>query len=239
MSLTGVRLILLAALVTAAIVAATVLLWSRYGRWRLLSRTAGVLLTEAMVVLTIGLVVNRHEQFYPSWQALSGDTGTTVVAAARQAGRLDVELHGTAAETVPWQPSDVATWRLAAPPTVVVPADYLARPSVSYPVVLSLGDPGRNLADVSVAAVPTAATTAAALATLPAELSRDLRVTTQGWALVASAKQAAFARQLMAAAPGRFRALIVVRGDWAGATARAVAQTSQPLAAPLRLPSAR
>jgi hypothetical protein len=239
MSLTGVRLILLAALVTAAIAAATVLLWSRYGRWRLLSRIAGVLLTEVLVVLTIGLVVNREQQLYPSWQALAGDTGTTAVAAAPQAGRLDTELHGTAAESVPWQPADAATWRLAGAPTVMVPANYLSRPAVSYPVVLSLGGPGSAAAVVSVVAVPTAATTAGALATLPAELSQDLRVTARGWALVASAKQAALAKQLMAAMPGRFGALVMVRGDnWPAAEHAAVDQTSPPLAAPLRLPSA-
>jgi hypothetical protein len=239
MSLTGVRIILLAGLVTAAIAAATVLLWSRYGSWRLLSRTAGVLLTETLVVLTIGLVVNREQQLYPSWQALGGDTGPAAVAAARPAGRLDAELHGTAAASVPWQPADVAAWRLAGAPTVMVPANYLSRPSVSYPVVLSLGGPGSLLDVVSVVVAPTAATTAEALATLPADLGQDLRVTARGWALVASAEQAGLARRLIAALPGRFGALVVVRADdWAKAEKSAVDQTSQPLAAPLRLPSA-
>src|SRR5690242_13117471 len=140
MMLTGVPLIAVAVLVTTAAGAVTVLLWSRFGRWRLLSRTVGILLTEALVVATIGLVVNRVDMFYPSWAALEGRTGTTAVAATRRAGRLDGVVRGTAAGTVPWRPADATAWRFAGIPRVVFPAGYRRRSSVAYPTVVSLVD---------------------------------------------------------------------------------------------------
>jgi lysyl-tRNA synthetase class 2 len=219
-SLTGVPLIALAILATMATIAGTVLLWSRFGRWRLVSRTVGVLLAETLTVLSIGLIVNRVDGFYPSWQALSGDTGTTVVTAMQRAGRLDNKLHGTGAAALPWHPASGGSWRLVGAPTMVTPTGYTSRAMLSYPAVLDLVDPGpdgkaavtaaRGIAAVSVVAVPSAATTAAALASLPADLSGDVRATTRGWAIVATAKRAALAERLIAAAPGRFGALVVI-----------------------------
>jgi hypothetical protein len=239
-------------------------LWSRFGRWRLVSRAVGVLLAEALAVVGVGLAVNRHEQFYPSWQALAGDTGTKVVTASREAGRLDAELHGNAAAVLPWNSA-----------SLVVPARYLSRPSVTYPVVISLVDTGaassaalaaaKRLAAVSVVARPSAA-----LGALPADLVQDVRVTPRGWALIAGAKQAAAAEQLVRAVPGRFVALAVVgggatprglpagtavavarskpvavgpgvtalQGSWAAAAKWAAGQTSEPLAAAEQLPPA-
>jgi hypothetical protein len=207
-SLTGVPLLSLAVLGTAATVAGTVRLWSRFGRWRLVSRTAGVLLAEALTVLSIGLAVNRQDEFYPSWEALAGHTGTAVVTADRPAGRLDARLHGSAAAVVPWNSA-----------SLVVPAHYLSRPAVTYPAVLALAGPGadakaavtaaKRLAAVSVVATPSGY---AGLVPLPADLGQDMRVTSRGWALVAGAKQAALAERLIRAAPGRFVALAVVGG---------------------------
>ena len=68
MSLTGLPLLLLSACATVLVTAATIRLWRRR---RPAVRIAGVLLIEALVVLTAGLEVNRNEQFYPSWQALA------------------------------------------------------------------------------------------------------------------------------------------------------------------------
>jgi hypothetical protein len=136
MSLTGVPLIGVAVLATAVTATATVLLWSRFGRWRFLSRTGGILLAIA----AIGLVVNRADMFYPSWAALEGRTGTTAVAVARPAGRLDGLVRSSAAVTVPWRPAGAAAWRLAGAPHVVFPAGYRQRPSIAYPAVVSLVD---------------------------------------------------------------------------------------------------
>jgi hypothetical protein len=206
MSLAGVPLIVVAILVTAVTGAATVLLWSWFGRWRLLGRTAGILLTETLVVITTGLVVNRADLFYPSWAALVGRTGTTAVTATRRAGRLDALVHGATAVTVPWRPPDATAWRLAGSPRVVFPSGYRLRRSVAYPAVVSLVDNqaeaaaavrmARGVAAVGVVAVPTSGTTAAALTTLPADLAADVRVSTRGWAVTASAGQAAMAARL-------------------------------------------
>ena len=89
MTLTGVPLILLVATATGAAGAATARFWPRGGRLRPLTRTLCVLLLKALVVTTAGLVVNRYQQFYPSWVALAGHTGTISVTRATEAGRLD------------------------------------------------------------------------------------------------------------------------------------------------------
>jgi hypothetical protein len=244
--LTGVPLLLSAGSATAVTVAVTVLLWSRYGRWRLVSRAAGVLLAEALVVVSVGLAVNRQEQFYPSWQALAGHTGTAVVTAARRAGALDAEVHGTAPAVLPRHSA-----------SLVIPAGYLSRPAVTYPVVLSLADSGAPAvaAAEKVAAIGVVATPAAARNAVPARLCRDVRATPRGWALVAGARQAALAERLIRSAPGRFVALaivgraaaphglpaetaVTVRDSWPAAEQWAAGQTSAPLAAARQLPPA-
>ena len=213
MSLVGLPLIALTLLATAAAITGTTLLWSRYGRWRLLSRSAGLLLCEALVVLSVGLIANRHEQFYPSWQALAGDTGTVPATAVRAAGRLDSSFGQKS--TVAWQPPGSAAWHLAAPATVSVPPGYLAARG-SYPALIALG--GRPSGDglIRVTVDPTRQTTATALTGLPAALGADLRLTGHGWALVASSAHAILAARLTGRDPGRFAALAVVGGLPAG-----------------------
>jgi hypothetical protein len=223
MSLTGVPLIGVAVVAAAVVATATVLLWSRFGRWRFLSRIGGILLTETLAIAAIGLVVNRADMFYPSWAALEGRTGTAAVAVTRRAGRLDGLVRGSAAATVPWRPAGAAAWRLAGTPRVVFPAGYRQHPSIAYPAVVSLVDnqagaaavlrAAHRVPAVGVVAVPTAGTTAAALATLAADLAGDVRVNARGWAVTASSRQAALGVRL--ARPGsRYGALVVV-----GATA--------------------
>jgi hypothetical protein len=213
MELTGIPLIVLTLLAAAAAVAGTVLLWSRFGRWRLLSRALGVLLCESLVVLSIGLIANRHEQFYPSWQALSGDTGTKSTTATRRAGRLDASF-GPGRSTLAWQPPGSTAWRLKSNAQVTVPPGYPAHPS--FPALLALGGRPGSSGLVSVVAYPAARTSAAALADLPALLGVDLRVTGHGWALVAAATQAQLAARLVQDDPGRFASLAVVGRPPAG-----------------------
>jgi hypothetical protein len=226
MSLTSLRLILLAATATLAAGAATVRWWSRGGRLSPVGRTAGVLLLEVLTVLTAALVVNRHEQFYPSWRALRGDTGTVAVTGSVRPGLLDARLRSGG---FAWRPTGVHDWRLKGTPAVTIPADYLARPDVTFPVVLALVAPGtparRTPGAVTVTIAPTARTTASALLTLPAALSRDLRVTTVGWDVQSSGPLGA---AFVAAAP----AGLAVLDQPAGALPPA-------LAAPQTLPSAR
>jgi lysyl-tRNA synthetase class 2 len=234
MTLTGVPLILLAAAATAAASAATARLWARGGRLRPLTRTLGVLLIEALVVTTAGLVVNRYQQFYPSWAALSGHTGTTTVTRATEAGLLDGRLPSGRATAVLWQPPDLPHWQLAGPPRVVVPAGYRERPGDTFPVVLDLvpAVPAavtaalRTTDAVTVVAVPTAATTATALLTLPGELRRDVRVSDVGWDVAGAGAQAPLAAAFVRAAPAGLAAYD-----------RGIDELPPALAAPMRLPS--
>jgi len=149
------------------------------------TRTAGILLLEVLVVLTAGLEYNRREQFYPSWQALRGDTGTAVITGVVHAGLLDGRAG---AGTFEWRPPGWEAWRLARAPRVTVPADYESRPDVTFPVVLAVGGAPRRTADaVTVTIEPTATTTPAALLSLPTRLGQDLRVTATGWDVQSSA----------------------------------------------------
>ncbi|WP_433293281.1 hypothetical protein ACQP2F_30235 [Actinoplanes sp. CA-030573] len=221
MSLTGLRLIALAAAALVGVAAATVWLWPRGARLRPVTRTLTVLLVEALTVLTVGLVVNRHEQFYPSWQALRGDTGTVATTAVVHAGVLD---HHVPPGPFAWRPHDLAAWHLAAPPTVTLPADYAIRATVTFPVVLALGVPPPALGDaVLVRLAPTPRTTAGALLGLPSALRHDLRVTATGWDVVGGGPLGA---AFVAAAP-------------AGLATRDRTPDEVPpaLAAPLKLPS--
>ena len=208
MTLIGVPLIALALIATAAAIAATTLLWSRPGRWRPVHRSAGVLLCEVLVVLSAGLIANRQEEFYPSWQALAGDTGTTATTRPRPVGRLDTEF-GAGTLKAAWRPAGSAAWQLASNAEVTVPASYPTSEG-SFPALVALG--GRPAPDglVRLSLLPTRRTSAAALADLPALLGTDLRVTGHGWALLTAPAWAGLAARFVAEHPGRFTALAVV-----------------------------
>ncbi|GGR12756.1 hypothetical protein GCM10010168_33140 [Actinoplanes ianthinogenes] len=131
MRLTGLPLIILVATAASVTVAVTV------RGWRHLSvRITGLLLVEILVVLGIGLFVNRSQRFYPTWQSLTGETEVAEVATPA-AGRLDTRL--TAAAPVPWTPPEAAAWHLATPPLLLAPPDYAQLPERTYPVVVVLG----------------------------------------------------------------------------------------------------
>ncbi|BFU44493.1 hypothetical protein [Krasilnikovia sp. MM14-A1004] len=241
MALTGLVLLACALLASLAVAAATVRFWSLPGRWRLPARVAGVLLTEALLVATAGLVLNRHEEFYPSWAALLGDTGTRASATVRAAGRLDGLFSRTGAAAPSWRPAGWAAWRLAAAPLLVVPPGYRARRSVAYPALLELVAPGGTAAAMRAAAanpdavrvvlVPTGRTAAAALAALPGLLAADLRVTARGWAVVAVAARAGLAAHLVRD-DARFSALAVVGPAAAAPTAPRAGAGLTALSAP-------
>ena len=222
MSLTGLPLLLLSAFVTVLVTAATILLWRRGRRpVRITVRIAGVLLIEGLVVFTAGLVVNRGEQFYPSWQALAGRTGTGTVTEPVSAGVLDAHLPPG---PFPWRPSGLSSWHLAGTPIVSLPVDYPERTAVTFPVVLALGTPAPHLPDaITVSLTPTAKTTAAALRTLPGELRHDLRVSEIGWDVVGGGK---LGSAFIATQPAGLADRVTSPGDLPPA-----------LAAPLRLPA--
>jgi len=235
MSLTGIPLIVLSAVLTVLVAAGTVAAWRRGGRWRLPVRVAGLLALEILIGLTAGLIVNRNEGFYPSWQALGGGQDTTSVAPP-PSGRLDHALYGSTA--LPWKPAGAPQWQLAGSPLLIVPPGYAEHSDRAYPVIVVLTSADRvaavrtqaeRTADaLTVVAVPTRGTTAAALSTLPDMLERDARAAGTGWAIVADAAHTALARQWHNLAPARFRTVT-------GALATAADRLPPPLAAPVRL----
>jgi hypothetical protein len=211
--LTSVRLIVLAVVLTAGALAATILLWRR----GYLVRPAGVLITEVLLTLSVGLVVNRSQLFYPSWAALfaGSDPGPPIyhTSAGRLDGWLAAQPTAGQVESFPWRPSGWTSWHLAGAPTVTVPADYLVHPQWRYSAVVVLGEraPALTGPTVLVSVPTTAATAASALATtMPAELGRDLRVTGHRWALVTAAADNALARSMATLARGRFPAVAFV-----------------------------
>jgi hypothetical protein len=229
MSLTGIPLILLAAALAVLAAAATVRFWRRGAAVRI----PGLLVLEILTVLTVGLVANRHEGFYPSWQALGGGQDSETVAPA-PTGRLDAHLVDGSA--VPWMPPDAARWRLARTAVLVVPTGYTKRTNVAFPVIVVLTTIDRVAtvrapADaLTVVAVPTRDTTAADLADLPTQLAQDARATAGGWAIVADATHSVLARQWHNLVPGRFRTV-------AGSVDQAAERLPPALTAPIRLPS--
>jgi len=217
-SLTGLPLLLLSAFVTVLVTAATVWSWRR---GRLAARIAGVLLIEGLFVFTAGLVVNRGQQFYPSWAALAGRTGTGTVTEPVPAGVLDAHLPPG---PFPWRPSGLSSWHLSGTPIVSLPADYQERTDVTFPVVLVLGGTAAHPPDaITVSIRPTARTTAADLRTLPGALRHDLRVSEIGWDVVGGGK---LGNAFVATQP-------------AGLADRVTSPDDLPpaLAAPLRLPT--
>jgi hypothetical protein len=211
----------------------TARLWHRGGRLRLLLRPVAVLLSQALILVTVGLAVNRSQGFYPSWASLAGHQQAETVASAAPDGRLDdavrarLPLGAASAVTVSWHPGDVAGWHLTATPTVTVPPDYLSRSADAFPAVLSIVAPAtvapspvpvrRAGAPVLVTAPASARTTPAHVAAaLPDQLGRDLRVASHGCTLVAGRHQAALASRAVQLVPGRFTALVLGAGAGTG-----------------------
>jgi len=237
-SLTGLPLILLTWILAIVALAATVRWWRLTGRWRpglvrLAVRVTGLVAIEVLIVAGIGLIENRQNSFYPSWRALGGTQNVVTVPSA-PAGRLDGRLDSHTSVT--WSPREATAWRLAGAPRLIVPADYAGHPDSMFPVVVILTSEGeaRDLTApapgvVTVVLVPTAATTAPALAGLPASLGEDARVTDR-MVILADPRWTRLAQ----AWPGRPP---VLTGHSAAAFDQAVRDLPAPLAAPERLPS--
>lgn len=217
MSLTGFPLLAAVACALLLAVAGTGYGWRRTGRERFLIRPAGVLLIEALVLLVVGLAVNRSERFYPSWAALTRPH-EQVTAGETGPGRLDRVLRRRAGAdpaagvTLTWRPAGWRHWRLAGPPVLVVPPGYLRHPDWRYPAIVLAdqpaaarpADPYAVLVYLRTAGPPTADMLAARL---PRALAADLRVTAHGWALVLPAGPG---RAVPLADPARFRAVVLL-----------------------------
>ena len=230
MSLTGVPLLVVTVSLTLAAAAVTIGRWRRTSRATPAIRVLGVLTTEALVIATVGLAVNRSQQFYPSWDALINRTSTVGTVETYTPGHLDGWLqarsggHDTLPITVPWHPPGWGTWGLSEAPTVVVPAGYLQHPSWRYPVVVILSDSHDGWTGAAVSSTGSAGDPAVlvlARTTRPAsvgtfggsmagELTRDFRATGHSWAIVTSSPDAGAADELVRRQPGRYPALAVV-----------------------------
>ncbi|WP_051807297.1 hypothetical protein [Actinoplanes subtropicus] len=236
MSLTGLPLILLTGGLALVAAAATVRVWRWGGRKRIPLRVAGLVAIELLLVAEIGLVVNRQQNFYPSWSALGGSEDV-VAAPPAPPGRLDDELD--AGGTIAWSPPGAAAWRLAAAPLLVTGPEYGKHRDRAFPVVLALTTPA-GLAETRRRAAsatglltlilqPTRGTTAASLAELPGLLRRDAR-TGDGLVLLTDPQWSSLA----AGWPGRPP---VVAGHTATAFDSAARLLPAPLAPPQQLPT--
>jgi hypothetical protein len=227
MRLTGVPLILVAVLATAVTGAATVLLWSRFGRWRSCSRTAGILLTETLYDRhgRAGREPRRHVL-----PVLGGARGPyrhdarSPRRGGRPAGRAGARHRGGDG-AVAARRRGAGGWpaRRACRSAGRIPAAAVGGLSDRGVACGQAGEAGRRVrgapgAGGRVVAVPTAGTTAAALATLPADLAADVRVNARGWAVAATPRQAALGARL-ARAGSPYGALVVV-GATAGCAGR-------------------
>lgn len=248
MTLTGIPLILIIGVLAVLATFATVRFWRVAGRWRLPVRSTGLVLVQSLVVLTVALIANRADNFYPSWQALTGDIGAVPQAAPPPPpGRLDERL-ATARTGLPWSPPGNEAWRLAGPPTLIPPAGYARDADRAFPVIVAIvtGDRAAAIRARAAAApdvltlvvTPTPATVAADLAKLPEQLEHDVRAAGLGWAIVADPSFVKLAENWLAAAPGQFHTVTRIDPRHpAAAIDSAVRQLPAPLNPPLRLPS--
>ncbi|MEU4242098.1 hypothetical protein [Actinoplanes sp. NPDC026619] len=229
MSLTGLPLILLTWALAIAAVVATVRWWRPAGRSRVLVRVAGLVAIEVLVVAGVGLIVNREDSFYPSWQALGGGPNVVEVASAR-AGRLDdtLDSHGAVA----WSPPAAEAWHLAGAPRLIVPAEYASQADRTFPIVVVLTaatDVPAAAGAVTVVVHPSVETAASALSTLPESLGEDARVTGR-MAILADPEWMGLAHGWPGHPP-------VIAGHAPAAFAQADRDLPAPLAAPENLPS--
>jgi hypothetical protein len=249
MSLTGVPLLVVTAALTLATAAATVRRWRHAGRANPVIRVLGLLMTEALVAASIGLAVNRSQQFYPSWDALMNRAAPVGAVERYTPGHLDGWLRArlgsddTRPTVFPWHPPGWATWGLTEAPTVVVPAGYLQHPSWRYPVVVVTSGPHDGWTStapsfttpmVGSAAGPAVlvlarttrpASVASFAAAMDGALTRDLRVTGHSWAMVTSSANAGTACEAVRRQPGRYPALAVVANLGRRAPVAAVVRT--------------
>ena len=146
MSLTGRPLLVLSTLCLLGALAATIWYWQRGGRWQVPMRTTGILLSEALLLWTGGLVANHAlGDLFPSWSALLGQEERVApppTIVADPATRLDVWLHARALEgahhglVFEWKPAGAASWHLPVAPVIYVPPRYFTAPGLRFPVVL-------------------------------------------------------------------------------------------------------
>lgn len=245
MSLTGLPLLAVSAFVAVTLVVASVLLWSRTGRARVVVRCTAIVACEASLLWVAGLAVNRSLDLYPSWSALVAAVPPAVGGDDRPTANLEQWLAGKAAQgrrdgfAFDWTPDEERGWGLSAAPSVYVPPSYFTESTVRFPVVVVVAaknaTPARaGWSDRATAALARDAVTsgtpavvvfvradqATAIAglatTIPARLEQDLRVTSVGWELVAVGPASLPALDVIGHAGNRYRGIALLAD---GATA--------------------
>jgi hypothetical protein len=230
MPLTSSWLIAVALVATVAVAVGTVLVWRRPGRWWLPGRVVTLVLCEALVLASVGLMVNRHLDLYPSWSSLFGAVRPEREGRVRQPA-LSSFLAARAAQgerdgvVFAWHPPGEAGWHLPEAPLAYVPPAYFRQPADSFPVVLALAPPGGAVparpgwdrlvrsgrAPAVVILVRIAYASPGALGTGLADgLEHDLRVTAHGWAVVGVGGADALALAMVNHSPGRYSTVAVV-----------------------------
>jgi hypothetical protein len=255
MSLTGLPLQLLAVALLIVWVAALALWWSRLRRWWRLARAAGIVLCQLLLVFTVGLAVNRTEDFYPSWAALLGTDPPKISTVPPPAVPLATWLHRQQARgarsglSFQWRADRDKQWYLRAPTAVLLPRAYFGPNSPVLPAVVILVGPEHTGSALSWAPARIEALSASSPAVmvvvqpgakgpssgfgpqLVALLGADLHVTPDGWGIVGVGSAAAAAVRLFHADPARYGCLALPTASPApAARVRAMAQ-GRPLMA--------
>jgi len=230
--LTSLTLITAVAVTTAAALVGLVLLWRRLRGPLLPVRVLGILLAEMLLLVSLGLTINRAGDFYPSWASLLGEA-TPVQLPTTAAVRLSPQLAAQAATgrenglVVPWHPAGEGDWHLAGSPVAYLPPESFRDTGVAVPVIV-VASASPIPADRAIPALaPTGhpaallfvrisrATSLPALAAgLAAELPTAFPVQRHGWALVGSGPAAV---GLWQAGEQRFTALALLSGAGSGA----------------------
>ncbi|NUR72183.1 MAG: hypothetical protein HOU81_15325 [Hamadaea sp.] len=223
MGLTSLLLTILVALGTVAVLAGLVLLWRRLRGPLLPVRIVGILLAESLLLVAVGLTINRAGDFYPNWASLLGET-TPVRLPATESVHLTPQLAAQASAgrenglVFPWHPAGERDWRLAGSPVAYLPPESFQPAGAAVPAIVVVSTaplPAANAVSelaklvgepVAVVFVRLAKTTAIpVLATgLARELPASLPVLGHGWVLAGSGPAAL---SLWQAAQQRFVAL--------------------------------
>ncbi|MEV6524238.1 hypothetical protein AB0M43_19990 [Longispora sp. NPDC051575] len=256
MSLTATSTLVGGFVLAILVVAGTVTLWRRWPRrGRLALRSGSLLLSQIMVVLCVGLVVNRSEQLYPTLETLvSPPKAKRHVAESVTSGGLDEWLRARAQQgaksglAFPWQPAGGGKWPVAEHPSISLPAQYFLQPNSRFPVIVAFGPPGtpgwsdpraagRNGDPAIVVFLHPRTHDAASLrllgAELPEELARDLRTTPDRWSTVGVGKYGVAALDLARRHPERYRSAAAVTPPAPAelaAPAKALAAMNSPVA---------
>nr|MBA3490417.1 hypothetical protein [Longispora sp. (in: high G+C Gram-positive bacteria)] len=207
MPLTEPSTVIGAVTLAVTMISGTVLMWRRWPRrGRLALRTVTLLLSQIMVLLVSGLLVNCAQELYPTLETLIDPPTTTwSPPEATGAGNLDQWLaarseHGARTGlTFAWQPTGDTRWPLAESPTVRLPPQYFEHTGSRFPVVIAITEPkdialadlrraDRNSEPAVIVLVRPTNTTVDTMtllgADLPQKLERDLRIFSDRWGTV-------------------------------------------------------